>query len=319
MRVFVTGGAGFVGANLVHRLVADGHQTHVLVRPDAPVPWRLASIWEKLTPQYVELNNFVALRACLQSIQPDHVFHLAAQGAYPTQQDHLAILQTNVQGTAHVLLAAHAANVKSFVNAGSSSEYGLKPDAPKECDPLDPNSTYAASKAAATMFCRQYAREHGITAITLRLYSVYGPYEKPTRLMPTLATHVRRQTLPPLTDPATARDFVHVSDVVEAFVRASTLQDTSGLILNVGSGTQTSLADLIAHVQTRYAILERPRWATLAPRSWDTATWVADPSQAKRYLGWTPRVTVSDGLDHLLQWLDSLPPQFQAHYATGVP
>jgi len=102
--------------------------------------------------------------------------------------------------------------------AGSSSEYGVKDHAPAENEQLEPNSDYAVAKAAATLLASHLGRERGLPVATLRLYSVFGPFEEPDRFIPTLVVHALRGQLPPLVDPAIARDFVYLDDVVEAFL-----------------------------------------------------------------------------------------------------
>src|SRR6185436_2537188 len=106
---------------------------------------------------------------------------------------------------------------EAFVNAGSSSEYGFKDHAPAETEWLEPNSDYAVTKAAATLYCRQVAVSGRLPLCTLRLYSIYGPYEEPTRLIPTLILHGTEGALPALAAPDTARDYVHVDDASEAY------------------------------------------------------------------------------------------------------
>ncbi|MFN8526283.1 MAG: NAD-dependent epimerase/dehydratase family protein [Chloroflexota bacterium] len=317
MRALVTGAAGFVGANLVRRLLADGHDVHVVLRPDSD-PWRLRDIWPRLLPVHGDLTDASSTHAALAEAEPEWVFHLAAHGAYPTQRDHSQILQTNVQGTAHLLLAARAAGARAFVHAGSSSEYGLKDHAPNESEALDPNSTYAVAKAAATLLCRQFARETSLPTVTLRLYSVFGPFEEPSRLMPTLATHLMRGVLPPLTTPNTARDFVYVDDVTDAFIRAAERADATGAIFNIGSGRQTSLATLVQQVRHEFEIVDEPRWATMASRSWDTTSWIADPRLARERLGWCAQTELIDGLRALVGWLRTRSGEAAARYGLSA-
>src|SRR5262245_25576497 len=216
-RALVTGASGFVGSNLARRLLREGHRVDLLLRP-GHAGWRLAEIEGEVRQHAATLADRDAVARVIDEVRPDWVFHLAAHGAYSTQRDHLAMIETNVVGTVNLVDACVASGVEALVNAGSSSEYGFKDAAPAETAWLDPNSHYAVTKACATHYGRLTARTHPLRVTTLRLYSVYGPYEEPTRLIPSLIVHGLRGALPPLVAPDVARDFVYAEDVVDAFL-----------------------------------------------------------------------------------------------------
>ena len=297
----MSGAAGFVGANLVRRLLVEGHQVRVLLRPGGAT-WRLDGLGNDLERDEVDLRDADAVDAAVRAARPDWVFHLAASGAYSWQTDALAIVATNVLGTAAFVAAAVRAGFESFVHAGSSSEYGAKDHAPSEDEPLEPNSEYAVAKAAATMLCRHVAREQGLRLATLRLYSVYGPFEEPRRLVPTLIVRGLEGRLPPLVAPGAAHDFVHVDDVVDAFLVAAAAAP-SGAVYNVGSGVQTSLREVVDIARERLDVDDEPAWGTEPSRPWDTPVWVADVSRIARELGWKPRTAFADGFGRTVDWL----------------
>ena len=133
-RVVITGASGFVGANLARRLLADGHQVHALLR-EGYDHWRVREIADVMTLHIVDLLDGEALAATTAAIRPDWVFHLAAYGAYPEQGDLHRMIATNLSATAHLLEAGRRSGCVAFVNAGSSSEYGFKEDAPTSAKP----------------------------------------------------------------------------------------------------------------------------------------------------------------------------------------
>ena len=140
---------------------------------------------------------------------------------------------------------------------------------------MEPNSHYAVAKASGTLYCRYAAQRHNVHVPTLRLYWVYGPYEEPTRLIPTLIARGIHGELPPLVNPDTARDYVYTEDVVDAYVRAVTVRTPeAGPIYNVGTGVQTPLRAVVEVAREVLAILPA-RWGTMPGRIWDTAVWVA--------------------------------------------
>ncbi|MDQ3645195.1 MAG: NAD-dependent epimerase/dehydratase family protein [Actinomycetota bacterium] len=301
-RTLVTGAGGFVGANLIRRLRSEGAEVHAAVRPGAP-PWRFADLENDVVVHPVDLVASDAARRLVDDVRPHLVFHLAAYGAYSWQRDLRAMVEMNVLATQALLDACQQAEVERVVHAGSSSEYGDKDGAPAEDELLEPNSHYAVTKAAATHLCALAART-GPPVVTLRLYSVYGPWEDPGRLVPTLLRLALRGELPPLVDPSTPRDFVYVDDVTEAFVRAATVPLPSPhRIYNIGSGQQSTVGDLVALVRSRLGVVTEPRWGVHAPRAWDLRTWVADPGRAREELGWEAVTTLDQGLESTIGWM----------------
>lgn len=302
-RSLVTGAAGFVGAALARRLLARGDAVTALVAP-ASDRWRLAGIAGEVEVSEVDLRDGEAVRRALRAARPELVFHLAAHGAYSWQRSLARMVATNVAGFAHVAEAALDAGARAIVNAGSSSEYGAKDHAPPERELPEPNSAYAATKASATLLGGWLARERGAAITTLRLYSAYGPWEERRRLMPTLVSHALAGRLPPLADPAIARDFVYVEDVCEAFLRAAErARPGDGAVYNIGSGRQTTLRELVELARRLFAISAEPAWAAYPARDWDTEVWVADPSRAADELGWRASTTLETGLQAFAAWL----------------
>ncbi len=306
-RVLVTGGSGFVAANLVRRLLEDGHEVHLLLRPSHR-PSRLADVRTQFRAHLADLQDGPAVAAVVAEVRPAWVFHLAAHGAYPHQEDPAAIFETNVLGTVHLVEACLRTPVEAFINTGTSSEYGPKDHAPSEDEALDPINAYGISKASATAYCRFAAREHGLPARTLRLYSTYGAWEEPTRLVPKLLRHAIEGRWPPLASPCLAHDFIHVEDVVEAYLRAARAPDQeAGAVYNIGTGTQTTLSAIVTIVRKLLAVEAEPVWGSMRDRPWDTSVWVADPSAAWRSLHWRAEISLEDGLARTLEWWRSHP------------
>lgn len=318
-RVLVTGGAGFVGANLVHRLVADGHSVFALVSPQNG-SWRLKSLADRIEEVPADLRDAAQMSAVVQRIKPEWVFHLAAHGAYSWQKDVAGIMATNVTGTVNLVEACLATGVEAFVNTGSSSEYGFQDHAPLESDAVEPNSIYAVSKVSATMFCRCRAHQTGTRMPTLRLYSVFGPWEDPRRLMPAVLLHGLAGRYSPLTDPTTARDFIYTDDVVDAYLLAATkpLADP-GAVYNVGSGRQTTLREVAAASQEMFGIAGEPNWGSMASRSWDTNVWVSNPQKIRTELGWEPKFSLPEGMKRFADWFRQDPGRIDFYRGQMAP
>ena len=316
--VVVTGGTGFVGANLVRRLIQDGHQPVLFVRPGF-ASWRIDSIHRQMTIHEVDLGDVAGLVSAIDATRPKWVFHLAAHGAYSWETDDDQMYLTNVVGTANLLEATSSVGVEVFVNAGSSSEYGRLDHAPSEHEGGAPDTPYGITKAAATALCVAAASTHPARIRTLRLYSAYGPFEDPRRLLPALVVHGMRGTLPPLVGPHTARDFVYVDDVVDALMLAA--EDTvgePGAIYNIGTGVQTTVGDAVEIARRVMGIAAEPAWGTMPARVWDTDTWVADVRKSRDVLGWSARHNFENGLRQMIAWLKS-DPGMRQRYETAWP
>jgi len=302
-RALVTGGTGFVGANLARRLLADGHEVHLLVRP-GHAKWRIDEIRNDVQLHQKQLADPAAAATVVRLARPEWIFHLAAHGAYSWETDVDRIVATNVVGTVNLVRACVRSGFDAFVNAGSSSEYGFKKKAPSERDWVEPNSHYAVTKVAATHFCRLTAQTEKAKIATLRLYSVYGPWEEPGRLMPAMIVRGLAGTLPPLVDPRVARDYVYVDDVSEAFVRAAAKPHPEpGPVFNVGTGKQTTIRQVVDVARRVLGIAEKPRWGTMPNRKWDTSSWVSDNRAIRKALGWAPRYTFERGFRQMVAWM----------------
>lgn len=313
MRALVTGGSGFVGANLVRRLLHDGHEVHLLGRVTSD--WRLKDVRSDVELHETDLLDPDGVGRAVAAARPDRAFHLAAYGAYSWQQDARRMVDVNVTATTVVLAACLDAGVGAFVHAGTSSEYGFKDHAPAEDEPLEPASAYAVTKAAASLWCAHLARDVAQPVVVLRLYSLYGPWEDPGRFVPALVAAGVVGRLPPLADPRTARDFVYVDDAVEAFVLAADAQ--TGAVYNVGSGVQTPLESAVEQARSAFDVSEVPEWGSFPDRTWDTDVWRSDPARIDAELGWRATTSFSEGLRRTADWLADAPAPVRARYGLG--
>jgi nucleoside-diphosphate-sugar epimerase len=310
-RVFVTGAGGFVGANLARRLLADGHDVVAAIHARGD-DWRLSDLSSEIRCIQLDVRDQDAVSTAFRRERPETIFHLAANGAYSWQQQREVIFATNLAGTVNVLQAGLRHGSARFVLAGTSSEYGYRDHAPREDEAPEPNSDYAVAKAAATLYAGHVGRTEAIGVSILRLYSVYGPWEEPGRLLPALVVAGRSAMLPPLASPEIARDFVYVDDACDAFVRATT-SPGNGEIYNVGSGSQTTLAELVEVVRRCLAVEAEPQWNSMAARAWDTGTWVADPTRIRAELGWSAATSLEEGIEAMARWLERSP-RFEERY-----
>jgi nucleoside-diphosphate-sugar epimerase len=300
--VLVTGASGFVGACLVRRLLEEGFEVHVLLRAEARC-WRLVDIMPRLHAHCANVLDAVEVADVLHTVRPQTVYHLATFGAYESQADARRILETNILGTYNLLEASVAAGVRLFVSTGSSSEYGFKSEPMAESDRLEPNSFYAVAKAAQTHLCSLLAQRREMAVVALRLFSVFGPWEEPSRLFPTLLRRALADQPLEMTSPDTARDFVYVDDIVDALLALERLELLSGEVLNLGSGKQTTLGELVDTVRTVLGSRSEVRWGAMPARHWDAHCWVANMDKTAERLGWRPRVALPEAIGRMARWI----------------
>ena len=306
--ILVTGASGFVGANLYRALAEVRDDVYGMVR--RAKNWRLANVANENIVA-VDLNDFAATKNLVNSLGPKTVFDTVAYGAYSFEEDAGLIYQTNMQSIVnHVELLAGRA-ISAFVHAGSSSEYGSNSAAPAEDDVCAPNSHYAVSKLAVSNYLQYMGKHRGFPCVNLRLYSVYGPYEDTSRLIPTLLRKAVGGHLPPFVDSRTSRDFVHVEDVCAAFIKSATAMrpEIYGESFNIGTGRKTTIADLAKVTKALFEISEHPKFGTMEGRAWDLPDWYSDPRKAKALLGWHAEIKLEDGLRTTADWLRNLSDQ----------
>jgi nucleoside-diphosphate-sugar epimerase len=304
-RVLITGASGFVGSNLARRSVERGDEVTLGVPPESD-RWRLREVQNEAGVLEADLRDGEAVERLVAEARPELVMHLATHGAYSWQEDSERIFETTVLGTLNLLSACEAAGVRRLVNAGSSSEYGYKDHPPAEDELPEPNSDYAAAKVAATTWCGYFARERGVETVTLRLYSIYGPWEDPKRLIPTIVREALAGGLPPLVGPDVARDFVFVDDACSAFLSSADAPEVApGAVYNVASGRQTTIRDVVETVRDTFGVDAEPDWGSMPERAWDTTSWVGDPAKIERELGWRAETDLADGLRKTAGWIES--------------
>jgi nucleoside-diphosphate-sugar epimerase len=276
MRALVTGAGGFVGRHLVDRLRTEGWDVVALTRAD------------------VDLADPVAGAAAVRVADPDVVFSLAAGRARGTAAERATTVAVN---TSPWLVDALPDRCRTVVRLGSSTEYAAAPEPLTEDAALRPRGFFGATKAAGSLLLQAAAAERGVRAVVLRAFQVYGPGDHPTRLVPVVLEAARTGTTVPLPAAVSRRDWVWVGDVVDACLRAARDDGLPpGAVLNIGTGVQTTVEELIVTAErvTGRPIATAP--GTHPGRSWDTADWVCDPSAARRLLGWTPTVGLAEGL-----------------------
>ena len=306
-RILVTGGAGFIGSNLVHRLVADGHRVTVL---DDVSTGRMANLDGVIDAiDFIE-GSITDPDACSRACRGARiVFHQAALPSVPRSiANPVATHDVCATGTLNVLEAARHGGVRRFVYAGSSSAYGNTPELPKREDHHGvPRSPYAVAKLTGEHYTRVYATAFGLETVVLRYFNIFGPRQDPnstySALIPLLIRHALTGTKPTIHgDGEQTRDFTFIGNAIHANLLAATADpsDVSGQTFNVGCGDRTSVNELWRQVQVAVGVELPANYGP--PRAGDVRDSLASLDLARARLGYSTQFTLAQGLARTVEW-----------------
>ncbi|MBI5487145.1 MAG: NAD-dependent epimerase/dehydratase family protein [Deltaproteobacteria bacterium] len=306
----VTGGAGFIGSNLVERLVAERGAVRVLDDLSTGRRENLAQVGDRVELQVGSVTDSAAVAQAMRGVR--RVYHLAAMVAVERTCAEPALAEEiNVLGTLRVLEAARTAGAERFVLASSAAIYGDEPELPQVEDAVPrPISPYGVTKAAGEHYVRFYSRQHGLRGVSLRFFNVFGRRQDPqspyAAVIPRFLDALLAGTPPVIFgDGRQTRDFCPVEDVVDACIRAATVEGVgAGEAINVGRGEETDLLRLLGWLADALGVPSRPRFA--AARPGDIVRSVADVRRARERLGFAPAEPLSEALARTARWYREL-------------
>lgn len=306
MNILVTGGAGFIGSNLVLELVNHGHYVKVIDNLITGNKLNLKDVMDKITFVDGSVTDLTLLQEEFKGA--DIVFHEAALPAVPRSiKDPISTNDSNVVGTLNVLIAAKENNVKRVIYAGSSSVYGDTPTLPKKEDMMPyPKSPYAVSKLAGEYYCKVFSEVYGLDIVTLRYFNVFGPRQNPdshyAAVIPLFIKNILNSTSPTVFGDGTqTRDFTFVRNVVHANLLAMEHKGKlNGDVINIATGKRITVAELVAKINLFTGKDIKPVF--IDERKGDIKHSLADISKAKRVLGYIPVYTFEEGLKETVSW-----------------
>ena len=301
----VTGGAGFIGSNLVRALLEEGRSVRVLDNFSTGFRENLQEVAGDVDLVEGDIRDAdTCRRACTGA---EVVSHQAAIPSVPrSMADPQGCFEANVVGTHNMLLAARDAGVRRFVFAASSSAYGAGEELPKrETMPVLPLSPYAAAKAAGELLASTWHRAYGLETVSLRYFNVFGPRQDPTNqyagVIAAFATRMLRGRRPIIFGDGTqSRDFTFVENVVRANLLAAGAPKVHGEVVNIGCGEATDLVQMVRDFNNLLGTDLEPIYE--APRPGDVKHSLADVSAARDLLGYEPTVRFADGLRQTIDW-----------------
>jgi nucleoside-diphosphate-sugar epimerase len=301
----VTGGAGFIGSNIVDELLVRGHAVRVLDNFATGREENLAQARDRVELIRGDVRDPVAVDHAVEGA--DFVLHQAALASVPRSiADPVANNEVNVQGTLNVLVAARRHGVKRVVYASSSSVYGDSEELPKlESMPPNPKSPYAVAKLAGEYYCRVFADLHGMTTVSLRYFNVFGPRQDPnsqySAVIPIFVKALVEGRAPSIHgDGEQSRDFTYVANVVEANLLACEAKVQGGRVYNIACGGRFTLNHLYATLAARIGANLEPIYGP--PRAGDVKHSMAGVDRIRRELGYSVSVPFDEGIERTVSW-----------------
>ena len=305
MKILVTGGAGFIGSHIVYELINRGDKVRVLDNFATGKKENIAQIMDKIELIEGDLRDIETVKKAVDGI--DYILHQGAIPSVPRSiQDPATTNEVNVGGTLNVLIAARDAKIKGVVYASSSSVYGeVKGKRKKENMTSSPLSPYALSKLAGEYYCKIFYSIYGLETVMLRYFNVFGPRQDPlsqyAAAIPRFVTLMQEGKKPTIFgDGKQTRDFTYVGNVVQANLSAMIAPDAAGKICNIACGRKIVLNDVIKLINKFLDTKIKPMYA--AECVGDIKHSLADISNAKKFLGYNPKVCFEEGLEKTVEY-----------------
>lgn len=304
-KYLVTGGAGFIGSHIAGELVQKGHSVRIIDNFSTGKRENISSFLDKVELVEADIREFKACRKVVEGI--DFVLHQAALTSVPLSiENPLQTNEINITGTLNLLLASRAAKVQRLVFASSAAVYGENPRLPKtenmEGLPISP---YALSKWVGELYCRLFSQLYGLSTVCLRYFNIFGPRQDPfsqyASVVPSFIGKILKGKKPTVFgDGEQSRDFVYVSNVVNANILASKASGVSGEVFNIAAGEKTTVNSLLEELNGVLRKEIKPSYDD--PRPGDIKHSYADISKARKMLKYEPTVSFSEGLSETVRW-----------------
>lgn len=304
VNVLVTGGFGFIGSHLVRRLLGHGARVGVITRSTpAGVEASLGARREQLEAYAVDLTDYPKLGSVIDRMKPVKVFHLAGlvnlERSFEVAE---ACIRNNVQGTLTLLQALRGTGVETFVFASTTEVYGSNPVPFSEDQHADPPSPYAISKLAGEHLCALFRNLEGYGVTILRLSTVYGPGQTPTKLIPSVIRACLAGQDVHITEGLQKRDFVYVDDAVDGLLRASVVEQAIGETINLGHEDAMAVRDVVYRIRGLLALHEAAIYHDLPTRQNEQMHCACLGEKAREILGWEPKTALDKGLGETIAW-----------------
>lgn len=300
--VLITGAGGFIGSHLARRLVGEGAQVQIILKKGEPT-WRLDDILDRLDVSETDISDLPSLQTILSRFNPQVIFHLAALVDVSRSWDLVVpMISTTILGTVNLLTALKHSHLEIFVNTGSSEEYGDVPAPCREDQRESPLSPYSFSKLSSTYLCQMAVKAFDLPITTIRLFPTYGPFQESDMFIPSAIRTLLAGKEFSMSPGEQKREFNYVDDVIEAYLKVAVCPELRGEVINVGSGIPYRVRDVIEVIQKLVGDRGTVKVGALPYRKGEGMECFCDNLKLKRLTGWSPRVSLEEGLRLTVEW-----------------
>ena len=307
-KILVSGAGGFIGSHLTEYLIEQGHKVRAFVRYNSCNFWgwlEKSKYIDNIEIYSGDIRDYDSVYESIKGI--DYVFHLAALIGIPySYHSPLAYIKTNIEGTYNILQAARELKIKRVVHISTSEVYGTAQYVPiDEKHPINPQSPYAASKASADYLAKSFYLSFDLPVTIVRPFNTFGPRQSARAVIPTIISQaLSGKKEIELGNLNSSRDFSYVLDTVEGIYKIGLHPDTLGEVVNIGTGKDISVRDLVTLISklTKVDLKVRVDSKRIRPEKSEVQRLICDYSKANNLTGWKPCYTLEEGLEKTIAW-----------------
>ena len=299
MTILVTGGAGFIGSNLIEYLVNNNFNVKVLDNFSTGKKENLISVVDNIEVIENDIRNFEIVKSVIKNVE--YVFHFAALSSVPLSVSNPILAnEINITGTLNLLRASAEENVKKFIFASSSAVYGNSNNLPiAENNILKPLSPYAITKLAGEEYCKVFSKIYGLNTVSLRYFNVFGPKQNPlseySAVIPKFIKAMKSDNRPVIYgDGLQSRDFIYIENIIDALTKCAFKDFEPGLVMNCACNKQTNLIMLVDYINQILGKTIKPKFEN--ERKGDIKHSYADISLIKNVIDFEPKIDLKEGL-----------------------
>ena len=304
-RILITGGTGFIGSNLIRKIVSANNEIYSISRNNKNY-WRIADIQDKINMVKADLTNYNNLKKIIKKINPDIVFHLASHGVSNYEMEFSKIVNTNTMGSYNLFSILTEHKPKKIINVGSVFEYGQlnHKGGFSEKDCFNPFTLYGMSKNFQTNLASYFFNSKDLPVITLRLFTPFGMYEGKNRLVSGMMISMIKNQKMVISSAKSTRDFIFIDDVIDAFVKTSKKKNIEGESFNIGLGKSHSVQEMVNFTNKLSESKMKIQIKNAPVQDYDVlgGKGYASITKAKKILKWSPKNSVEKGLEKTFSW-----------------
>jgi UDP-glucose 4-epimerase len=308
-KFLITGGFGFVGTNLVIKLLSNKIKPAIIdFLPDEKTPNKDFAPFNMNEVEFYnkDIRNREEILHVVEQVKPDYLIHLASMTNLTRdfQHAHLSV-DINIKGSMNLLEAANSQKITKFILLSSSDVYGGVTPPFRETQNVIPASPYSVSKIASELYSLMFMKVYNLPIIILRGFNLYGKYMQPNRVIPYIITELLQGREVKLTEGEQKREFNYVGNLIDAIFLSLDNSEIHGEIINIGCGESVKIRDIALNIGRKLESMDKLKFGAIPYRPNEIWDMYCDNNKAKRLLGWEPLISLEKGLNNTIEWFKS--------------